>query len=102
MTIQTQDEAAREARIVYFRSRSDMIEEKAQEQARASKSDPFTYSRVRSHFLAGVVVDPDDYFVEWGREIRTTTLGGRQVEFAVHSSSRVTPRGTGYCCERDR
>ena len=83
MTIATSDTLAREARIAYFRSLPGMIEEKAREQARADRSDPFTYARVRAHFHAGVVIEPSDYSVEWGREIRTAVLGERRVEFAV-------------------
>ncbi|KKM21708.1 hypothetical protein LCGC14_1632810 [marine sediment metagenome] len=89
MTIPTQDVLARDARIAYFRSLPGMIEEKAQEQARADRSDPFTYARVKAHFNAGVVVEPGDYSVEWGREIRTATFGDRRIEFSVQVPRNV-------------
>ncbi len=83
MTQQTQDEIACAARIAYFRSVSGLIEGKAAEQAQADRSDPFTHARVRAHYLNGTVVEPDDYSVEWGRELRVGTFDGREVEFAV-------------------
>lgn len=89
MTITTQDAIARDARIAYFRSLPGMIEEKALEQARADRSDPFTYARVRAHYLAGVPMSPDEYSVEWGREIRTATFEGRKVEFSVQVPRNV-------------
>ncbi len=83
MTIETPDEAARRARIKYFRSVPGLIESKAQSQARADRSDPHTYARVRAHYENGTVVEPDDYSVEWGKELRTSVINGRSTEFSV-------------------
>ncbi len=83
VSTQTEDEIAREARVAYFRSIPGLIENKARDQAKADRSDPFTYARVRAHFLNGTVVEPDDYSVEWGRELCTSVFGARRVEFAV-------------------
>ncbi|MCH7605381.1 hypothetical protein IID24_05330 [Patescibacteria group bacterium] len=89
MTIQTQDEIDREKRIAYFRSLSGMIEGKATDQAKADRSDPFVYARVLAHYLAGVPMSPDEYSVEWGKELRTTVNGDRRVEFSVEVPRNV-------------
>ena len=83
MSLDTPEENERLARIAYFLSVPGLIEGKALEQAEADKSDPFTYARVRSHYRNGTVIEPDDYRVEWGKEIRTAHLGDQKVEFAV-------------------
>ena len=83
MTLQTQDEAARRARVAYFLANPTLVEEKAQEQAKADRSDPFTYSRVRSHYRNGIVLETSDYDVEWGREVRNTSFAGRDIEYVV-------------------
>ena len=83
MTIQTEDETARLARIAYFRTIPGMIEGKALDQAKADRSDPFAYARTRCHYLTGVPMSPDEYSVGWRKELRVGELAGRKVEFAV-------------------
>lgn len=83
MTVQTHDEEARLARVAFFKSKLGLIEHKAHEQAKADRSDPFTYARVRSHYQNGLPMSPDEYSVEWGKELKTTIVNGVKVEYPI-------------------
>lgn len=50
----------------------------AMAQARADRSDPFTYSRVMSHLLDGAA-EMDDYTLEWQAKQHRTAQGAEYV-----------------------
>lgn len=79
-------EALTEKRAEFFRTQHGIagaIIDKAGAQARADKSDPFTYDRVLSHFKCGFPMSIDDYQVDFRPEQREYTSHGETIRYSV-------------------